>query len=49
MKNKTESKHKGMMVKDVPESYRRWLLDNFDWKDTNDRLRKALLVSLGRA
>lgn len=42
-------KHKGMMVKDVPESYRKWLLDNFDWKDTNDRLRKALLVSLGRA
>ena len=42
-------KHKGMMVKDVPESYRKWLLENFDWKDTNDRLRKALLVSLGRA
>ena len=41
-------KHKGIMVKDIPEGYRKWMLENFDWKDENDRLRKAILVSLGR-
>ena len=41
-------KHKGLMVKDVPASYREWMLVNFDWDARNDQLRKSILVSLGR-
>ena len=41
-------KHKGIMVKDVPSSYREWMLGNFAWKTQSDPLRKAILVSLGR-
>lgn len=42
-------KHKGLMVKDVPASYREWMLANFEWKTPSDPLRKSILVSLGRA
>ena len=42
-------KHKGLMVKDVPASYREWMLNNIEWRSTNDLLRKSILVSLGRA
>lgn len=42
-------KHKGTMVKDIPQGYREWMLANFDWKSENDHLRKSILVSLGRA
>ena len=42
-------KHKGLMVKDVPASYREWMLSNFEWKTPSDPLRKSILVSLGRA
>jgi DNA repair protein RadD len=41
-------KHKGLMVKDVPASYREWMLNNIEWRSTNDLLRKSILVSLGR-
>ena len=41
-------KHKGLMVKDVPASYREWMLNNIEWRNTNDLLRKSILVSLGR-
>lgn len=41
-------KHKGLMVKDVPASYREWMLANFEWKTPSDPLRKSILVSLGR-
>lgn len=41
-------KHKGLMVKDVPASYREWMLANFEWNYRNDQLRKSILVSLGR-
>lgn len=41
-------KHKGAMVKDIPQGYREWMLANFDWKSENDHLRKSILVSLGR-
>lgn len=41
-------KYKGSMVKDVPASYREWMLSSFDWNTRNDHLRKSILVSLGR-
>ena len=39
-------KYKDWLVKDIPEQYRRWMLENFDWKASNAMLHKSILVSL---
>lgn len=39
-------KHKGEVIKDVPLSYRKWMLDNFDWNSKNKGLKQAIIKSL---
>lgn len=39
-------KHKGEMIADIPRSYRRWMLDKFEWTARNENLRQSILATL---
>lgn len=39
-------KYKGQELKDVPNSYKQWLLNTFDWKRSNENLRQSLIISI---
>ena len=39
-------KYKGQRISFIPNDYKRWMLDKFDWTSANDNLRMAILESL---
>lgn len=39
-------KYKGSMLKDIPTSYKQWMLRTFDWNERNAKLRKSLIATL---
>ena len=39
-------KYKGEKIADIPLSYRRWMLDTFEWTARNDKLRKSIIATI---
>lgn len=39
-------KHKGEKLSDIPAAYRRWCLENFDWKPKDESLKQSLIMSM---
>lgn len=39
-------KHKGEKISDIPLSYRKWMLDTFEWNERNAKLRKSIMATL---
>lgn len=39
-------KHKGERIVDIPENYRKWVLQNFDWKPSQKGLKRSIARSL---
>lgn len=39
-------KYKDTNIKDIPHSYRQWMLDNFQWTERNQQLRNAILSTM---
>lgn len=39
-------KYKGERLKDIPSSYKNWMLKTFEWNSRNERLRKSIVASL---
>lgn len=37
---------KGHQIKDIPETYRRWMIRAFKWNDQNTELRNAIILSM---
>ena len=41
-------KYKGSKFSDIPSGYRKWMLKNIDWNETNERLRRTVAATLQR-
>lgn len=39
-------KYKGERIADIPLNYRQWMIRTFDWNARNDKLRKAIMVTM---
>lgn len=39
-------KYKGISLKEIPQGYKKWLLENFSWKGENDPLRRSLVATM---
>ena len=39
-------KYKGERIADIPRDYRQWMIRTFDWNARNDKLRKAIVVTM---
>ncbi len=39
-------KHKGEKLKDIPLSYRQWMIRSFEWNERNDKLRRSIIASM---
>ena len=39
-------KYKGQRIKDIPVSYRTWMINNFDWNAKDNKLRKSVLATM---
>ncbi len=39
-------KYKGERIADIPLNYRQWMIRTFDWNARNDKLRKAIVVTM---
>jgi DNA repair protein RadD len=39
-------KHKGEPIKNLPASYKRWMLDKFDWHAGNENLKQSILMAM---
>ena len=42
----TFGKYKDKTLVEIPEGYRRWMLENFEWNKHNKRLRESIIASL---
>ena len=39
-------KYRGERLTDIPRSYKQWMLQNFTWNNTNDKLKRSILATL---